>query len=66
MEEMGHASPQDKVKQLYRLGAEIFVCHPSMDVFGVTEEDLIVPKAHLAEYVSFLEEMRDANIQLFA
>ena len=66
MAQMGHVSPQEKVEQLIELGATIFVCHPSMEAFKVSEKDLVRPGITLCEYVRFLVEMRDASVQIYA
>lgn len=60
----GHVSPQEKLRQLRRLGAEIFACGPSMEHFGVASSDLAFDDAIVAEYLTFMEQMDRADIHL--
>jgi predicted peroxiredoxin len=65
MAAIGHAPPAEKLEQLKRLGAKIYVCHPSLDHFGVKVESIAFPGVILAEYLTFLEEMSDATVKLY-
>lgn len=62
---MGHIPPQDKIRQLKELGAHFYMCAPSMDHFGVDKRELIFGDVVLSEYVTFMEIMDKADIQLF-
>jgi len=64
MDKMGHAPPTEKLDSLQDLGAKLYVCHPSMRVFGVKESKLR-ENVVLAEYATFLEAMKDANVILY-
>ena len=64
MDKMGHAPPAEKLDALQHLGAKLYVCHPSMRVFGVQESQLRNGVV-LAEYATFLEVMKDANVSLY-
>jgi len=55
-----HVSAQDKLRQLRALGAEIYVCGPSMQHFRVKPEDLIFPDLPVVEYFSFMAAMQRA------
>jgi predicted peroxiredoxin len=63
---MGHVSATEKLQFLQKLGAKVYVCHPSMDVCGVETRDLAFEEVTFAEYVSFLEVMRNATIKLYS
>jgi len=62
---IGHIPPQEKLRELKNLGAKFYVCQPSMDHFKVKKPDLIFPDAILAEYVTFLEIINEADIRFF-
>jgi peroxiredoxin family protein len=62
---VGHDVPSEKLKQLHDLEAKFFVCHPSMEHFGVKEENLAFDDVILAEYTTFLDVMRGASIQMY-
>ena len=64
MDKMGHAPPAEKLDSLQDLGAKLYVCHPSMRVFGVKESKLR-ENVVLAEYATFLEAMKDAQVILY-
>ena len=66
MEAMGHEPPATKLQQLHDLGAKFFVCHPSMDVFGVKQSQIAFDNVTLCEYATFLHEMSGSStIQLY-
>ncbi|MBQ0988314.1 DsrE family protein [Streptomyces sp. F63] len=61
----GHPSPHRKLGQLQELGARFYVCGPSMEHFGVREEDLLFDDMTVAAYPTFVEEMQAPGVQLF-
>jgi len=65
MAKAGHLPPQDKLEQLKELGARIYICGGSMDPFGVKKSDLIFDDVIIAEYLTFLEIMDNADIHIF-
>uniref|UniRef100_A0A7S4SFI3 Uncharacterized protein n=1 Tax=Ditylum brightwellii TaxID=49249 RepID=A0A7S4SFI3_9STRA len=65
MAKMGHVTPQEKLEQLMQLGAHIYVCHPSMEVFKVAEKDLVRSDITRCEYTRFLMEMRHASVHIY-
>ena len=65
MAKAGHLPPQDKLEQLKELGARIYICGGSMDPFGVKKSDLIFDDIIIAEYLTFLEIMNNADIHIF-
>lgn len=62
MAAMGHELPVEKLKQLHNLEAKFYVCHPSMEVFGVKESQLMFDNVILAEYATFLNAIRGSTI----
>ena len=66
MAETGHEPPTKKLEQLHRLGAKLYACHPSLQVFGVPLEQTLFPDdIVLCEYATFLEVMQGATIKLY-
>ena len=65
MAKAGHLPPQDKLEQLKELGARIYICGGSMDPFGVKKSELIFDDVIVAEYLTFLEIMDNADIHIF-
>lgn len=65
MAKVGHLPPQDKLRQLKEFGAHIYICGGSMDPFGVKKSDLIFDDVIVAEYLTFLEIMDSADINIF-
>jgi len=61
----GHVPDQQKIGQLQALGARLFACGPSMRHFNVATTDLAFPSVTVAEYLTFMETMARADIQLF-
>ncbi len=62
----GHIPAQDKLRQLRSLGAEIYMCGPSMRHFRVKPEDLIFDDVPLVEYLSFMAVMKESDVHLYA
>lgn len=61
----GHPPPREKLRQLRELGAQLYVCGPSMEHFKVREEDLAFDDIRVAAYPTFVEEMTAAGVQFF-
>ena len=61
----GHVPAQQKIAQLQALGARLFACGPSMRHFKVPKTDLAFPGVTVAEYLTFMETLARADIQLF-
>jgi predicted peroxiredoxin/TusA-related sulfurtransferase len=61
----GHIAPQEKLRQLHTLGAEIYACGGSLDHFKVKAEDFIFDDIPVVEYLTFMAVMEDANVQLY-
>jgi predicted peroxiredoxin/TusA-related sulfurtransferase len=65
MERTGHVSAQEKINQLRQLGAHLYICGPSMQHFRVSKDELIYDDVIVAEYLTFMTVMEQANIQIF-
>ena len=63
--EIGHIPPQEKIIELKKLGANFYLCQPSMDHFKVKKSDLIFTDIITAEYITFLEVLKDSDIKFF-
>jgi predicted peroxiredoxin/TusA-related sulfurtransferase len=63
--DVGHIPPQDKLRQLRRLGASFYMCGPSMEHFGVKKDELIFDDVVVSEYLTFLEVMGEADIRIY-
>jgi predicted peroxiredoxin len=62
---IGHIPLRNKIMELKELGAKFYLCQPSMDHFKVKNSDLIFEEVIIAEYVTFLEVLKDADIRFF-
>lgn len=62
---VGHIAPQDKITQLQELGACLYACGPSMEHYKVSATDLAFAGVIVSEYLTFMEQMRDADIHLY-
>jgi len=65
MNKAGHIPPHDKLRQLHKLGAHIYVCGGSLQPFKVKKEDFIFDGLPIVEYFSFMSVMEDADVQLY-
>jgi len=62
----GHIPAQQKIAQLQRLGARIYVCGPSMANFKVRPSDITFDGVIVAEYLTFMEVRTKSDIYLYA
>jgi predicted peroxiredoxin len=65
LERAGHPPPHEKLRQLEDLGAQIYICGPSMEHFKVATEDLFLAAIRVAAYPTFVAEMNGAGVQVF-
>jgi len=63
--EIGHIPPQEKLRQLQKLGATLYACGPSMDHYKVKTDDLAFEGVIVAEYLTFMEQMAEADMEMF-
>jgi predicted peroxiredoxin/TusA-related sulfurtransferase len=61
----GHIPAQDKLRQLQALGAHLYACAGSMQHFKVAMTDLAFSDVTVAEYLTFMETMARADINVF-
>lgn len=62
----GHIAAQDKLRQLVSLGANLFVCAPSLDRFEVSPDEIIFEDVPQVEYLSFMAAMKESDIQIYS
>lgn len=62
---IGHIPAQEKIAQLQRLGAHLYACGPSMEHFKVRPVDLAFAGVTIAEYLTFMEVMANADIHIY-
>jgi len=61
----GHIPAQEKLRQLQALGARLYACAGSMQHFKVARTDLAFSDLTVAEYLTFMEIMASADINVF-
>jgi predicted peroxiredoxin/TusA-related sulfurtransferase len=61
----GHVPAQEKLRQLQALGAHLYACAGSMQHFKVAKTDLAFSDVTVAEYLTFMETMARADINVF-
>lgn len=66
LERAGHVAPADKLRQLQALGGVLYVCGPSLQHFRVDPEELAFDGVIVCEYLTFMEVMQQADVQLYA
>jgi len=65
LDKAGHPPPHEKLRQLEDLGAQIYLCGPSMQRFKVKADDLFLTGVRIAAYPTFVEQMNGAGVQVF-
>ena len=66
LDKAGHIPPQAKIRQIQRLGGQIYACGPSMDHFKVAETELAFDDVIVAEYLTFMEQLDQADIHAYS
>jgi len=61
----GHVPAQEKIRQLQALDARLYACAGSMRHFKVAKSDLAFDGVTIAEYLTFMEVMAQADINVF-
>lgn len=64
LEKVGHVAPDEKLRQLQALGAALYACGPSLQHFGVDPQRLAFDDVIVCEYLTFMEVMQQADVQL--
>jgi predicted peroxiredoxin/TusA-related sulfurtransferase len=62
----GHIPAREKLAQLLDLGAEIYLCGPSMQHFKVAPEDVVFEGLGVVEYLTFMRVMETADVQIYS
>ena len=65
LERAGNVAPATKLRQLQSLGGRLYVCGPSLAHFHVDPNRLAFDEVVVCEYLSFMEVMRQADVQLY-
>ncbi len=65
-ERIGHVGAQHKLRQLQTLGGRIYACGPSLQQFKVPRDRIVLPHVTVCEYLTFMEVMADADVQLYS
>jgi predicted peroxiredoxin len=65
LSKIGHSPAQDKLKILEKYGAKFYVCQPSMDHFGLKEQNIVFSNIVICEYYTFLEVLDKSDIKFF-
>jgi TusA-related sulfurtransferase/predicted peroxiredoxin len=65
LEKAGHVAPAEKLRQLQALGGRLYACGPSLEHFRVDARQLAFDGVVVCEYLSFMEVMREADVQLY-
>jgi predicted peroxiredoxin/TusA-related sulfurtransferase len=65
LEKAGHVAPEEKLRQLQALGGRLYACGPSLEHFRVDPERLAFDGVTVCEYLTFMEVMRQADVQLY-
>jgi TusA-related sulfurtransferase/predicted peroxiredoxin len=66
LEKVGHVAPTEKLRQLQALGGRLYACGPSLAHFHVDPDRLALHDVMVCEYLTFMEVMRQADVQLYS
>ena len=64
LEKAGHVAPDEKLRQLQALGGVLYACGPSLQHFHIHPDRLAFDGVVVCEYLTFMEVMQQADVQL--
>jgi len=65
LSKIGHSPAQDKLRILEKYGAKFYICQPSMDHFGLKEQNIAFSNTVICEYFTFLEVLEKSDCKFF-
>ncbi len=65
LEQAGHAVAAEKLRPLQALAGVVYACGPSLEHFRVDPAGLALDGVVVCEYLTFMEVMRRADVQLY-
>jgi peroxiredoxin family protein len=66
LKEMNYPTPYEMLKRMKATGnVKVYACSPTMEMFGITKDDLIPEVDKIAGAAAFLDVAADADITLF-
>ncbi|KAG4422808.1 hypothetical protein IFR04_004030 [Cadophora malorum] len=63
---VGKLLPRDAIGMLEELGANFFVCGPSLEIYGVDEEEVSVAKYEVVSGVRLTDLLTQSDVNLFS
>jgi TusA-related sulfurtransferase/predicted peroxiredoxin len=66
LERAGHVAPAEKLRQLQALGGALYACGPSLQHFRVDPDRLAFDDVVVCEYLTFMEVMQLADVELYS
>lgn len=64
--DIGWPAPKEAISILEDLGADFYVCGPSMVAYGVKEEDIMVKKYAISAVITAAKLLADSDIHIFS
>ncbi len=65
LSKIGHSPAQSKLRILEKHGAKFYVCQPSMEHFGLKEQNIAFSNIVICEYFTFIEVLEKSDIKFF-
>jgi predicted peroxiredoxin len=65
-DKIGWLLPQDAIAMLEELGANFYVCGPSLEGYGVREEELVVKHHTLGGTITWVDLLARSNVSVFS
>jgi predicted peroxiredoxin len=65
-DKIGWPLPQDAISMLEELGANFYVCGPSLLGYGVREEDLVVKHHTMGGTITWIDLLARSNVSVFS
>lgn len=63
---VGNFLPKDAIQMLEELGANFFVCGPSLGIYGLDQEEISVAKYEVASGVRLVDLLTHSDVNLFS
>lgn len=65
-DKIGWPLPQEAITMLEELGANFYVCRPSMVGYGIREEELVIKHRTLGGTITWIDLLAQSNVNVFS
>jgi len=66
LQDSGAPLPSESIQMLAEMGAKFFVCGPSMEAYGVRQEELMIEHSVVGSTVTWVDMLAHSDVNVFS